>query len=40
LSFNIDLYETSLGNVKNPAICDLYNIFETSFIKVYIKMTT
>jgi len=38
-SFNINLYETSLGNVINLAFGKLYNVSGKSFIKVFIEMT-
>jgi len=39
LSFNINFNQMSLGKFKR-AFVELYKVSGTSFIKVYIKMTT
>ena len=40
LSFNLNMYEMSLRNVIKRTSGVLYNVSGTSFVKVYIKMTT
>ena len=40
MSFNINIYETTLRNVTKRASDKLYNVSGTNFINVYIKMTT
>ena len=40
LSLNINFYETSFGNVTKPAFGELFNVCETSLMKVYIKLTS
>ena len=39
LSFNINFYETSLGNVIKRTIGEICNVSATIFIKVCIKRT-
>ena len=40
LSFYINFYELSLENVIKRAFGEAYNIPGTSFIRIYIEMTT
>jgi len=40
LSLSINFYETSLENVIKQASGELYYLSGTSFIKVFIKLTT
>jgi len=40
LSFNLNFYETSSGNVVKQAFGMLYSVSGTSIIRVCIQMTT
>jgi len=39
LSFSINIYETSLGNIVKHASGEVYNVSRTSFINIYTNMT-
>ena len=39
-SFNINFYETSLGQGTKPAYGEIYKFSKTNFIDVYINKTT